>query len=61
MTRKARVRDVGVIESDEGRFVMTTYDDGSTVWRRVEKDAKPRRKPRKPYARAWRPADKPSS
>jgi hypothetical protein len=58
MTRKPRVRDIEVDEDEEGRFVVETYEDGTVVRRRVEKDAAPRRKPRKPFARAWRPPDR---
>lgn len=54
MPGKARVLDVRITDNSEGRFVVETYDDGTVVRRRVEKDAKPRRKPRKPIARAWR-------
>jgi hypothetical protein len=57
MPGKMRVLDVRIKEDAEGRAVVETYDDGSVVRRRVEKDARPRRKPRKPIARVWRPRD----
>ena len=57
MPRKKRVQDVRIKEDAEGRFVVETYDDGSVIRRRVEKDARPRRKPRKPIARVWRLRD----
>jgi hypothetical protein len=53
MARKPRVRDIEVDENAEGRFVVETYEDGTIIRRRVEKSATPRRKPRKPFARAW--------
>jgi hypothetical protein len=58
MVRNPRVQNIEVEENDEGRFVVESYEDGTIVRRRVEKDTKPRRKPRKPFARAWRPSDK---
>jgi hypothetical protein len=58
MPRKTRIQDVRIAENSEGRFVVETYADGTVIRRRVEKDAKPRRKPRKPIARAWRRKDK---
>jgi hypothetical protein len=59
MSRKSHIRDVHVTENLEGRFVVETYDDGTVVRRRVEEDGRPRRRPRKPFARAWQPGDKP--
>jgi len=61
MPRVARIQGVEVEESPEGRFIVETYEDGTVVRRRVEEGAKPRRKPRKPFVRAWRPDDKPRS
>jgi hypothetical protein len=58
MARKPRVQDIEIDQDKEGRFVVETYEDGTVVRRRVEKGATPRRKPRKPFARAWRPSDK---
>jgi hypothetical protein len=58
MPRKAHVQDIQVVEDPEGRFVVETYDDGTVIRRRVEDDRTPRRKPRKPFARAWRPEEK---
>ena len=58
MARKGRIRHVEVTETAEGRYVVTTYEDASVVRRRVEEGSAPRRKPRKPFARAWRPQDK---
>jgi hypothetical protein len=58
MARKPRVRGIEVEQNDEGRFVLETYEDGTVIRRRVEKGATPRRKPRKPFARAWRPPDR---
>jgi hypothetical protein len=58
MAHKPRVRNIEIDEDDDGRFVLETHDDGTIVRRRVEKGATPRRKPRKPFARAWRPADR---
>jgi hypothetical protein len=61
MPRTAHIQGVEVKESAEGRFIVETYDDGTVVRRRVEEGGKPRRKPRKPFARAWRPDDNPRS
>lgn len=58
MPRTAHVQDIRVTETSEGRFIVETYDDGMVVRRRINKGARPRRKPRKPIARAWRPTDK---
>jgi len=58
MPRKRRVQDIQVTETAEGRFVVESYEDGTVVRRKVDEDAKPRRKPRKPFARAWRPGAK---
>jgi hypothetical protein len=54
-------QSVEVIETAEGRFVVTTTADGETISRRVDPGQKPKRKPRKPIARATavRRADKP--
>jgi hypothetical protein len=59
--RKTPISDIQVGESVEGRFVTETHGDGSIIRRLVKKDAKPRRKPRKPFARAWRPLNKPNA
>jgi hypothetical protein len=44
--------DIQVIVEGEERFVLTTYDDGQVVRCRVDPNQKPKRKPRKPIARA---------
>jgi hypothetical protein len=58
MARKPRVQAIEIDEDEEGRFRVQTYEDNTVMRRRVEKGAAPRRKPRKPFARAWRPTDR---
>ena len=36
-----------------GRFIVATFADGEVVRRLVDPSEKPKRKPRKPYARAY--------
>jgi len=43
---------VEVIDSEEGRVLVLTYADGEVVRRTIDPSEKPRRKPRKPVARA---------
>ena len=43
---------IEVVEEVEGRFVVTTFSNGDVARKLVDPNAKPRRKPRKPYARA---------
>jgi|1185.fasta_scaffold1357177_2 hypothetical protein len=45
-------RSVEVVDTAEGRFVVATYPDGSVVRKLVDPNERPRRKPRKPIARA---------
>jgi hypothetical protein len=49
---KAKPSRIEVVEAVDGRFVQATYPDGEVVRTPVEADAKPRRKPRHPYAKA---------
>jgi hypothetical protein len=49
---KGRPTSVEVVENSEGRFVIATYADGSVVEKRVDPNARPKRKPRRPIARA---------
>ena len=44
--------NIEVIEEGGERFVLTTYNDGQVVRCRVDPNQKPKRKPRKPIARA---------
>lgn len=44
---------VEIVETEEGRAVVVTYGDGEIVRKLVDPSEKPRRKPRKPFARAW--------
>jgi hypothetical protein len=53
--RRGKARNVEVIEKEDGRFVVVTYADGEVVQKRIEPNQKPRRKPRKPFARARKP------
>ena len=43
---------VEIVETTEGRFVVTTFADGVVVRTKVERGGTARRKPRKPIARA---------
>jgi hypothetical protein len=43
---------VEVVDTAEGRFVVATYADGSAIRKLVDPNQRPRRKPRKPVARA---------
>jgi hypothetical protein len=50
---RGRPRSIEVVESEGRRVVVAIYPDGEVVREPVEPSARPRRKPRKPYARAW--------
>jgi hypothetical protein len=41
-----------VVDAPEGRVLIATYADGEIVRTIVDPNRKPRRKPRKPFARA---------
>jgi hypothetical protein len=49
---KAKPSRIEVVEAGDGRFVQATYPDGEVVRTPIGADAKPRRKPRRPYAKA---------
>jgi hypothetical protein len=49
---KGRPRSIEVVEEQGERFVVATYADGSVVRKRVDPNERPRRKPRRPIARA---------
>jgi hypothetical protein len=49
---KGRPRSIEVVEEAGERFVIATYADGSFVRKLVDRNERPRRKPRKPIARA---------
>ena len=49
---KGRPHSIEVVEERGDRFVVATYADGSVVRKRVDVNERPRRKPRKPIARA---------
>jgi hypothetical protein len=44
---------IQVVEEGDERVLITTYSDGEITRVPVDRAKKPRRKPRKPYARAW--------
>jgi hypothetical protein len=44
---------IEVVDDAEGRFVITTLESGEVIRKQVDLEAKPRRKPRRPYARAY--------
>jgi hypothetical protein len=52
--RRRAPKPVSIEVHDEpgGRFVVATFADGEVVRTLVDPDEKPKRKPRKPYARA---------
>jgi hypothetical protein len=52
---KGKPSNVEVIEKAGCRFVIATYANGEIVQKRIEPDQKPKRKPRKPFARARKP------
>jgi hypothetical protein len=49
---KAKPSRIEVVEAADGRFVQATYPDGEVVRTPIDADAKPRRNPRRPYAKA---------
>ena len=55
---KGRPQSIEVVEERGDRFVVATYADGSVVRKRVDPNERPRRKPRKPIARARTELDK---
>jgi hypothetical protein len=55
MMRRRRV-SIEVVGEGDSRYVVETFDNGETKQRLVETDAKPGRRPRKPFVRAWKKA-----
>ena len=51
---KGKPRNIEVVDDAGGRFVVETYADGEVV--RKNQNEVPRRKPRKPFARARIPS-----
>jgi hypothetical protein len=53
--RRKRRKPVKIEVHDEadGRFIVVTFAEGEVVRKLVDPSEKPRRKPRKPYARAY--------
>ena len=51
--RSKKVFNIEVVDDAEGRFVITTLQSGEVIRKQVDLEAKPRRKPRRPYARAY--------
>ena len=49
---KAKRVSIEVVVSDGERFLVSRYADGQTMRKRIDPDEKPKRKPRKPFARA---------
>jgi hypothetical protein len=49
---KSKPHSIEVVEERGERFVVATYADGLVVRTRVDPNERPRRKPRKPIARA---------
>ena len=52
--RKTRPISIRVVETAEGRVVVSRYANGEVI-RELLEVKKTRRKPRKPIARAWKP------
>jgi hypothetical protein len=50
---RGRPRSIEVVESEGQRVVVAVYADGEVVRKPIDPNVAPRRKPRKPYARAW--------
>jgi hypothetical protein len=50
---RGRPRAIEVVESEGQRVVVSTYADGEVVRKPIDPNERPRRKPRKPFARAW--------
>jgi hypothetical protein len=57
---RGRPTRVEVLDTAEGRFVIATYADGSVLTKAVDPTERPKRKPRKPIARARVPQRSPS-
>jgi hypothetical protein len=49
---KRKPLQIEILETEAGRLVVATYEDGEVIRTPVDPTLKPRRKPRKPYARA---------
>lgn len=49
---KGKPRSVKVVQKAGHRFVVVTYADGEVVSKQIYPNEQPRRKSRKPYARA---------
>ena len=49
---KGKPLNVEVVEKEGCRFVIAVYADGEIVQKRIDPYQKPKRKPRKPFARA---------
>jgi hypothetical protein len=52
---KGKPRSVKVVQKAGHRFVVVTYAGGEVVSKQIDPNEQPRRKPRKPYARARAP------
>ena len=52
--------EIGIEESSEGGFLVTTYDNGDVTSERVEKKPRKKRIPDKPYGN-WRFGEKKES
>ena len=50
---RGRPKSIEVVESEGQRVVVAIYADGEVVRKPIDPKERPRRKPRKPYARAW--------
>ena len=53
---KGKPRSVKVVERAGCRFIVATYVDGEVVCKKIDPNERPRRKPRKPFARARAPS-----
>lgn len=48
---KGKPASIEVQETEEGRLVVMTYADGEVVRKLIDLKARPKRRPRKPFAR----------
>ena len=53
--KRTKPANVEVVDSPDGRFVIATFADGTVIRKAVDPTARPKRKPRKPFARARNP------
>jgi hypothetical protein len=55
VAKRTKPASIEVVESPDGRFVIATFADGTVIRKAVDPTERPKRKPRKPVARARNP------